>query len=214
MAILKFIAGTVSSGKTISLIKLAHQLRVSAGNSAVHIFKPICDVRTFGNTSSQQSASDINSASGLSIKTTYLVKHDEDILNIDEYKDIKYILVDEIQFFSNKQIEQLREVVYKYDISIYCFGLLKDFKCQLFDASKRLIELCDELEVVPSICYRCSWPAKSASFNLFVKEFENANENKTNKDNSTKNKITNFVLGGIEKFQPVCYDCYAGQSDN
>ena len=54
---------------------------------------------------------------------------------------IAYIFVDEVQFFSIAQIEQLTHLADVQDIDIYAYGLLTSYKGELFTASKRLIEL-------------------------------------------------------------------------
>lgn len=53
----------------------------------------------------------------------------------------RYIYVDEINFLSPNQIEQLRNIVDMFDIDVHCYGLMTDFTSHMFDSSKRLLEI-------------------------------------------------------------------------
>ena len=50
------------------------------------------------------------------------------------------IIVDECQFLTEKQIDQLRAVVDEHNIPVMCFGLRTDFQTRLFPGSRRLME--------------------------------------------------------------------------
>jgi thymidine kinase len=76
---------------------------------------------------------------------------------------IAYIFVDEVQFFSIAQIEQLVHLADVQDIDIYAYGLLTSYKGELFKASKRLIELCDKIVQI-SNGMRC-WCGARATHN-------------------------------------------------
>lgn len=58
----------------------------------------------------------------------------------NEFKP-KDIYVDEINFLSSNQIEQLRDVVDMFDINVFCYGLMTDFTSYMFESSKRLLEI-------------------------------------------------------------------------
>jgi thymidine kinase len=75
-------------------------------------------------------------------------------------KNIEYIICDEAQFYTSKQIEELSIIVDRYSIDVYCFGLMTDFRTMLFPGSKRLVELADHIEKiqVESLCW-CGKPA-------------------------------------------------------
>ena len=55
------------------------------------------------------------------------------------------IIADEAQFFTEKQIWQLREIVSEYNIPVMCFGLRTDFRCRLFPGSKALFQVADDI---------------------------------------------------------------------
>lgn len=74
-----------------------------------------------------------------------------DLYNIENAKQkIDVIIVDECQFSTTRQIEELRRIA--YDIPVLCYGLLTNFKTELFEGSKRLVEIADSLQEVKSIC--------------------------------------------------------------
>ena len=62
------------------------------------------------------------------------------------------ILVDEAQFLSVKQVDMFREISINKNKIIYLFGLKTDFKGNLFEGSKRLIEVADKIEELSTLC--------------------------------------------------------------
>ena len=63
-----------------------------------------------------------------------------------------WILVDEAQFLSETQVDQLARVVDDYGCNIICYGLRTDFQTRLFEGSRRLFEIADSIEEVKSTC--------------------------------------------------------------
>jgi len=87
----------------------------------------------------------------------------------EEEKDLKVscILADEIQFFSEEQIEALAIIADTRDIHIQLFGLLTSYKGKIFPASRRALELADETKQIKN-GKRC-WCGTPATHNaLFV----------------------------------------------
>jgi thymidine kinase len=76
---------------------------------------------------------------------------------------VDYLICDEAQFYSRDQIDQLAKVVDELQIDVFAFGILTDFRTQLFEGSLRLIELADRVNVlqVEALC----WCGKRASHN-------------------------------------------------
>lgn len=62
------------------------------------------------------------------------------------------VILDECQFMTEAQIDQLREIVNDYDIPVMCFGLRTDFRTKLFPGSLRLMEVADNIEEIKTIC--------------------------------------------------------------
>jgi thymidine kinase len=76
---------------------------------------------------------------------------------------IDYLICDEAQFFSADQIDQLARVVDELQIDVFAFGILTDFRSELFAGSARLVELADRLNYlqVEALC----WCGKRATHN-------------------------------------------------
>ena len=90
----------------------------------------------------------IASRNGNKIPAQWIEK-DENIFNkihdelINSKRDIKAIIIDEVNFLSAFQIENISDVVDILEIDCYCYSLLTNYKSYLFEGSKRLIELAD-----------------------------------------------------------------------
>ncbi len=68
---------------------------------------------------------------------------------------IDYMVCDEANFYSAEQIDQLSRIVDELQIDIFAFGILSDFRTELFPGSRRLVELADRLETlqVQPLCW-------------------------------------------------------------
>lgn len=62
------------------------------------------------------------------------------------------IIVDECQFLTEAQIDQLRAIVDEHNVPVMCFGLRTDFQCHLFAGSRRLMEVADTIQEIKTIC--------------------------------------------------------------
>lgn len=82
-----------------------------------------------------------------------------------EWKKANVVIIDEAQFLRKEQVDELARLVDEYHISVICYGLRTDFTSHLFDGAKRLMELADVIEEIPTIC----WCGKKAQFNARVK---------------------------------------------
>lgn len=105
-------------------------------------------------------------------------------------KKIDVIIVDECQFATTRQIEELRRIA--YDIPVLCYGLLTNFKTELFEGSKRLIELADSLQEVKTIC-TCG---RKASVNARLI------------DGKITTNGAEILIGAEESYEGMCYLCF------
>jgi thymidine kinase len=185
MAKLYFRHGTVGSAKTLNLLAVAHNYRQQGKN--VFLMKPALDVR-FGKNC-------IQSRAGLEQNADLLVEP-ETIFDYALFKNVSCILVDEAQFLSKNIINQLRNITVELDIPVICYGLRTDFKSNLFEGSKRLMELADSIEEIKSTCYFCN--RKS------VMNMKHVNGVATVEGPSIQ-------LGAEEMYYPACYRCYTNQ---
>ncbi|GAA4720387.1 thymidine kinase [Nocardioides conyzicola] len=76
---------------------------------------------------------------------------------------VDYLICDEAQFYTRDQIDQLAKICDELQIDVFAFGILTDFRTQLFEGSSRLIELADRVNVlqVEALC----WCGKRATHN-------------------------------------------------
>ena len=106
----------------------------------------------------------ITSRIGLSVEavevTDSLDLYQDIVSRLSRGGRIDYLICDEAQFYRTKQIDQLARVVDDLDIDVYCFGILADFRTELFPGSKRLVELADRVVEPPvsPLCW-CGRPA-------------------------------------------------------
>src|SRR3954470_22297702 len=68
---------------------------------------------------------------------------------------IDYLICDEAQFYEPRQVDQLARIVDELQIDVFAFGILSDFRTELFPGSRRLVELADRTQVlqVEALCW-------------------------------------------------------------
>ncbi len=103
-----------------------------------------------------------------------------------------YVIVDEIELATKKQIEQLKYIAEELDIPVFAYGLRTDFKTQLFAGTKRLFELADVISQVENICH-CGKPA------IVNARFE---------ENKIIYEGKQIEIGGNERYTSLCYSCW------
>ena len=104
------------------------------------------------------------------------------------------IIADECQFFTEAQIDELRDIVDQYDIPVLCFGLRTDFMTRLFEGSTRLFELADSITEIKTIC-ACG---AKATVNARISE-----------QGRILTEGDRIVLGGNDKYVAMCHKCWA-----
>ena len=102
------------------------------------------------------------------------------------------VIVDECQFLTVEQIDQLRAIVNDFSVPVMCFGLRTDFKTRLFPGSMRLMELADCIEEIKTMC------------DCGCKATVNARIN----DGYIVTEGAQVVLGGNDCYIAMCHRCY------
>lgn len=110
---------------------------------------------------------------------------------------LRWLLIDEAQFLTEEQVEQLAAIADNLGISVICYGLRTDFRSKLFPASKRLFELADSMEEIKSSCYCGS------------KTIVNARVNSEKKIVTEGNQVE---VGGDDRYVSLCRKCYFEKS--
>ena len=103
------------------------------------------------------------------------------------------IIVDECQFMTERQIEQLRAIVDEQSIPVICFGLRTDFLTRLFPGSRRLMELADCIEEIKTMC------------DCGTKATVNA---RIDGNGFIVTQGAQVVLGGNDSYIAMCHRCY------
>lgn len=137
----------MGSAKTALLLTTAYNFE-ERGMSYICL-KPIIDTR--------ESANVIKSRIGIQRECSWIY-HDSDLYQMlrnlfaERGSVIDWILVDEAQFLTAPQVDELARIVDDYGTNIICYGLRTDFKSRLFEGSQRLFEIADTIDEVKSTC--------------------------------------------------------------
>ena len=124
----------------------------------------------------------IKSRIGLSADAMYVEEYVKHPIECD------CIIVDECQFLSESQVDALVDLADEFKIPIAFYGLKTDFQSHLFEGSKRIIELADKIEEIPTVC----WCGKKARYNARVV------------DGKVVKTGEQFQLGGNESYTALC----------
>lgn len=145
MAKLYFKFGAMKCGKTRDLIKTWYNYNEKGMN--VIIMKPGDD---------KKAGQNIQSRAHEELKADYVVPKNINIYNLIANHLIEHnldcILVDEAQFLTTEQIDELSDIVDNFNIPVLCYGLRADAFTHLFTGSKRLFEVADVLEELKAVC--------------------------------------------------------------
>ena len=143
MAKMHFKYASMNSGKSIDLMRTAHNYEENGYK--VLVIKPIIDTK---------SGSKISSRIGLEREVDELILYSESLLEKLKGKllGIACILVDEAQFLSINQVDELFLISKACDIPVICYGLRNNFRMESFAGSKRLLEIADSLEEITTLC--------------------------------------------------------------
>lgn len=190
MAKLYFKFGAMKSGKTTDIIKTYYNYKEKGMN--VLIIKPGDD---------KKAGENIQCRSGAELKTDYVVPTSVDVYNLIAYhlinNNLDCIIVDEAQFLTPKQVDELTEVVDNFDIPVLCYGLRADAFTNLFPGSQRLFEVADKIEELKAIC-KCG---NKATYNLRL--------NKIDDEFIPVFSGEQISIDGIDsEYDSVCRPCY------
>lgn len=145
MAQLYFYYSAMNAGKSTSLLQSAHNYREQGMN--VLLYTAALDDR-FG-------VGVVRSRIGLQEEAQLYDEQAEFIEPIrlkHSLEPLACVLVDEAQFLSAAQVDELSEVVDELNIPVLCFGIRTDFQGQLFPGSARLLAIADKLAELKTVC--------------------------------------------------------------
>lgn len=144
MAKLYFRYGAMNSGKTTALLQVAHNYEERGMH--VVIMKPAADTK---------GEDRLISRIGATRQVDVLLKDGAaEIRHAISQTSPDCILIDEAQFLSPEQVDELFAAVIDQNIPVLAYGLRTDFQTRMFPGAQRLFELAHSLEELKTIC-RC-----------------------------------------------------------
>ena len=185
MAKLYFKYGAMGSSKTAQA--LITKYNYEENDMSVWLIKPSADIR--------DGAGILRSRIGLQANVEIMTP-DTDVyklFTVTRKGKCDVVIVDECQFMTPQQIQQLRAIVDDYNVPVICFGLRTDFQTKLFPGSMRLMELADKIQEIKTIC-DCG---AKATVNARI---DGAGHIVT--------EGAQVVLGGNDSYIAMCHRCY------
>lgn len=185
---LYFRYGTMGSAKTALLLTTAYNFEERG--MGYMCFKPVTDTREKRNV--------IHSRIGIERECQWIYPDTDLHARLAEMSDREgalpqWLLIDEAQFLSATQVDQLAMIVDSFGINVICYGLRTDFRTNLFEGSRRLFEIADTIDEIKSTC-TCG-----------RKTIVNA------RIDSRGNIITEgeqVEIGGNDRYMAVCRTCW------
>jgi thymidine kinase len=160
VAKLYFRYGAMNSGKSTAMLQAAYNYEERG--QQVLLAKPSVDTRGEGG---------IVSRLGVSRPVDFVIAPDDDVFSLFERQrarvlaetgvDVSCLLVDEAQFLSDSQVDDLLRIAILEGVPVLAYGIRTDFQTIAFPGSRRLLEIAHSLEELKTIC-RCG---RKAVFN-------------------------------------------------
>lgn len=180
MAQLFFRYGAMNSGKSIEILKVAHNYEEQ--HKKVLLLTSAVDDRN--------QVGEITSRIGMQRRAIPVYNQTDLFETIAQHsKSLSCVLLDEAQFLKKHHVLELSKAVDELKIPVMTFGLKNDFRNELFEGSKFLLLYADKIEEMKTICWFCG---KKAIMNLRI-------DNGQPVYNGQQIKI-----GGNESYYPVC----------
>lgn len=186
MAQLFYTYSAMNAGKSIEILKVKHNYE-EQGKKVVLITSSLDTRDGGGKVASRIGLS--SDAIALSPKENMMKVVQSELLN----GDISCVLIDEAQFLTRLQVEDLTRVVDNYNIPVMAFGLKNDFQNNLFEGSEALLCYADKIAEMKTICWYCH---RKANMNLRLH------------DNKPVYAGEQIQIGGNESYVTVCRKHY------
>ncbi len=145
MAKLYFYYSTMNAGKSTALLQSSHNYRERGMHTLV--YTAALDQRGGGR---------VHSRIGLSSEARHFepaTRLYQEIDAVHSLQPVSCVLLDEAQFLTRRQVDDLAMVVDELSVPVLCYGLRTDFRGELFEGSSRLLALADELSELKTICH-------------------------------------------------------------
>lgn len=145
MAKLYFRYGAMGCGKTMQLLQVA--FNYEERGHKVCVIKPKMDTKN---------GDKLLTRIGPERKTDFCVTKDDNIYELvkSKFSDVACVLVDEAQFLTTEQADQLMKITTKLDIPVMAYGLRLNFRLSGggFDGATRLLQIAHDIDEIKTIC--------------------------------------------------------------
>ncbi len=175
--------GAMDSAKTANLLMEAHGHERS--KIKVLLIKPRRDTKGEGT---------VTSRIGLSRKVDILIDPTDNVFDLIP-EDVESLYVDEAQFLTPEQVDQLMLLTVYKNINVFAYGLRTDFRTDGFPGSKRLLEIAHEIK---EYYRRCRCKEGKAIFNARF----------LNGEIVTEGEQVAIDGAGDWTYEPLCAKCY------
>lgn len=185
---LYFRYGTMGSAKTAILLATAYNFEER--KLCFVCLKPVIDTR--------EGESVIRSRIGIERKCEWIYSDTNLFERAQELHEkqgvvVDWYLVDEAQFLTEAQVDQLARIVDVFGSNVICYGLRTDFQSHLFEGSRRLFELADSIDEIKSTC------------NCGRKTIINA---RIDQNGDFVEEGAQVEIGGDDRYVAVCRRCW------
>lgn len=197
MAKLYFRYGAMNSGKSTLMLQAAFNYEERGHN--VVLCKPEID---------SKGDKGILSRLGINRRTDFVIAAESDLYGLFQHEreevirktgaDVRCLLVDEAQFLTEAQVDDLLRIALLEDVPVLAFGIRTDFQTVAFPGSRRLLEIAHEIEELKTIC-RCG---KKAIFNA-----------RKYNDRFIFDGDQLAIDGVAVTYEPLCGNCYLVESN-
>jgi len=181
LAKLYFYYSTMNAGKSTALLQSSHNYRERGMRTLVYTAKL-----------DQRGGGKVHTRIGLESDALHFESETElfgEISGAHARQPVNCVLLDEAQFLSPAQVEQLAAIVDQLSIPVLCYGLRTDFRGELFPGSARLLALADELSELKTICH-CGRKATMVV--------------RIGADGAVEREGAQVEIGGNERYLPLC----------
>lgn len=146
MSKLYFYYSAMNAGKSTTLLQSSYNYQERGMNTLV--LAPQLDTRA--------GPGKVASRIGLTAEARAF-KRDDNLFTLTEedhgQRNLSCVLVDEAQFLTKAQVEQLANIADRLRIPVLCYGLRTDFQGNLFEGSQWLLAWADNLIELKTICH-------------------------------------------------------------
>ena len=145
MAKLYFRYGAMGCGKTMQLLQVA--FNYEERGHKVCVIKPKTDTKH---------GTKLYTRIGPERETDFCFDRNMDLYQTitKKYKNVQCVLVDEAQFLTPKQVDELMLITINLNIPVMCYGLRLNFRREDggFEGATRLLQIAHEIEEIKTIC--------------------------------------------------------------